>query len=183
MRPLDEDASNQTILLVCLWRLGGAERVVDVEDIAVEAHRIRPGRFSWSRHRDQIDLEKVRSTLRYLSRPAGGALIEGSTRSGWRLTAAGCAAAEKLDGTRPSDPRAAERRRLLGEPALRKLLSGRAAEITPAETASFFRFYDTRDARAKSAAVRRTLAFLAGDPELDDPARRLAALAFKENLR
>lgn len=48
--------------LAALLRLGGDASVVDLEDIAVEAHRLAPERFRWRRH-DFPNLELVRVVL------------------------------------------------------------------------------------------------------------------------
>src|SRR5689334_18326851 len=55
--------SQAEIVSLAVYRLGGAQRAVDTEDVAVEAHRIAPGRFSWKKYPDQINLELIRVFL------------------------------------------------------------------------------------------------------------------------
>lgn len=81
------------IVALAVHLLGGAERAVDTEDVAVQAHRLAPGRFSWKKYPDQINLELIRV---YLSdAKMKGELVLGSGRTGWRLTQKGLKWAEQ----------------------------------------------------------------------------------------
>lgn len=51
--PLDraeQEVSNSDLLLYSLYRLGGAGRYVDVEDVFVEVWKLAPARFSWRKY-------------------------------------------------------------------------------------------------------------------------------------
>lgn len=85
--------SNTDIVLVVLADLGGAERMVDIEDIAEAAWKAVPARFSWPRHQEYPDLDAVDVTLRAAKK--NEQLVTGSKRSGWMLTADGVARAEQ----------------------------------------------------------------------------------------
>lgn len=72
---------------MAVYRLGGAQRAIDTEDAAVEAHKLAPGRFSWKKYPDQINLELIRV---YLSdAKIKHDMLLGSGRTGWRLTQKG----------------------------------------------------------------------------------------------
>lgn len=72
--------------LAALLRLGGDTSFIDIEDIAVEAHRIAPDRFRWRRH-GFPNLDLVRITLSDANkRGASMVLYE---RNGRRLTVDG----------------------------------------------------------------------------------------------
>ena len=51
--------SQAEMVTLAVYRLGGAQRAVDTEDVAVEAHKLAPGRFSWRKYPDQINLELI----------------------------------------------------------------------------------------------------------------------------
>jgi hypothetical protein len=75
------------IVALALHILGGAERAIDTEDVAIQADQLAPGRFSWKKYPDQINLELIRV---YLSdAKTKGELVLGSGRTGWRLTQKG----------------------------------------------------------------------------------------------
>ncbi|MGA2514448.1 MAG: hypothetical protein ABSG37_12650 [Candidatus Limnocylindrales bacterium] len=71
--------------LAALLRLGGNAKMVDLEDIAVEAYVLAPDRFRWRRH-DFPNLELVRVMLSEAKR--GGHLVL-QDRKGWMLTVEG----------------------------------------------------------------------------------------------
>jgi hypothetical protein len=77
------------IVTYAVYLLGGAAKRVDTEDVAVKASEIAPGRFSWSKYPDQINLELVRVFLSDAKKPDKGQLLIGSGKTGWSLTPAG----------------------------------------------------------------------------------------------
>jgi hypothetical protein len=98
--------STRELVTLALYRLGGAQRAIDTEDVAMEAHRIGPGWFSWKKYPDQINLELVRINLVHAKE---NGLAIGLGRTGWRLTQKGLKWAEQAQKT--SGPFAAERTR------------------------------------------------------------------------
>ena len=81
--------SHSQVVALALFALGGDQRRVDTEDIAVKAHELAPGRFAWRKYPDQINLELVRVFLSDAKKPDSRALVVGSGRTGWSLTARG----------------------------------------------------------------------------------------------
>lgn len=77
------------VVALAVLRSGGAERYVDTEDVAVEANRIAPGRFTWRKYADQINLELIRVSLSDAKKAPKGALLIGSGTKGWRLSVNG----------------------------------------------------------------------------------------------
>jgi hypothetical protein len=73
---------------MAVYLLGGDQRPIDTEDVAVKANELGPGRFTWSKYPDQINLELIRV---FLSNAKKGptALLSGTGRTGWTLTRAG----------------------------------------------------------------------------------------------
>lgn len=87
-RPVgDPSVSNTDIVLVVLDDLGGAERRVNIEDIAEVSWQRVPARFSWPKLQRYPDLDAVDVTLRAAKK--NERLVTGSKRDGWMLTAAG----------------------------------------------------------------------------------------------
>jgi hypothetical protein len=86
---LTRGASQTEVVTLATYLLGGAQKAVDTEDIAVEAHRLAPGRFSWKKYPDQINLELIRVYLSDAKKSDKGELLLGSGRTGWRLTQRG----------------------------------------------------------------------------------------------
>jgi hypothetical protein len=87
VKKLTKDPSQAEVVTLAVYRLGGAQRAIDTEDAAVEAHKLAPGRFSWKKYPDQINLELIRV---YLSdAKIKHDMLLGSGRTGWRLTQKG----------------------------------------------------------------------------------------------
>jgi len=70
--------------------LAGAKTAsVDTEDIAMKANELAPGRFTWRKYKDQINIDTVRKRLWDATKPEKGSLLIGSEKMGWRLTKVG----------------------------------------------------------------------------------------------
>jgi hypothetical protein len=95
-KKLTDSTSQAELVTVALYRLGGAKRAIDTEDVAVEAYRISPSRFSWKKYPNQINLELIRV---FLSDAKKNALVIGSGRTGWRLTQRGLKWSEEVSET------------------------------------------------------------------------------------
>jgi hypothetical protein len=87
--------SQSEVVTLAVYLLGSGQRAIDTEDVAVEAHRLAPGRFAWTKYPDQINLELVRVYLSDAKKPDKGEMLIGSGRTGWRLTQRGLAWAQK----------------------------------------------------------------------------------------
>ena len=86
-----EDFSNPELVTIAVGLLDGHMRYADREDIAIKASQIAPGRFSWRKYPDRIDLEAVQTALRDAKKPRNGALLVGSNAKGWMLSPEGLA--------------------------------------------------------------------------------------------
>jgi len=116
--PVADDSSgsvsNVEVALKILDRLGGAEKFVDIEDVAAEGFALAPDRFGW-RTRPWASWERVRSAFVHAnqqSRGRGQPRLVVSSRGGesWRLTAEGVSMArstsraEGVELTHPALP-------------------------------------------------------------------------------
>jgi hypothetical protein len=91
--------TNKDLVLFALYKLGGAERLVHTEDVAVEVFRYPLGQqwYQWERYAEYPDKERVARELRRLKNARGFALVKGHVNigskkdrlDGWMLTAAG----------------------------------------------------------------------------------------------
>ena len=74
--------------MLAVHLLGGASKPVDTEDVAVKAHELAPGRLTWRKYPDQINLELARVFLSDAKKKEIG-YLSGTGRTGWRLTKKG----------------------------------------------------------------------------------------------
>lgn len=86
---LTGEVTHPQVVTIAVFLLGGADRFIDTEDVAIKAASIAPGRFGWRKYPEQINLELVRVYLSDAKKAAHGGLIDGSGRRGWTLTVAG----------------------------------------------------------------------------------------------
>src|SRR6266699_1562416 len=94
-KPLTNPTSQFEVVTLAVFLLGGDQRPVDTEDVAVKAHELAPGRFAWRKYPDQINLELIRVFLSDAKKPKNGAMLDGSGDTGWSLTPAGLQWAKK----------------------------------------------------------------------------------------
>ena len=183
------DMANYEIVVLAAYLAGAQYRYVDTEDIAVKANEIVPGRFSWRKYKDQINIESVRKRLWDAAKPEKGGYLIGSEMGGWLVTEAGCRYAEanltRLEWWDLSKNRLSrreqtwvvrERARMMGETAYQKLRSGAAKNITPVEAERFFRVDDYVVGDARRAKIERAKNALSNDPELSVAIDEIAKL-------
>ncbi len=166
------------IVVIAAYLLGADGKRIDTEDIAVKAHELAPGMFTWKKYKDQIDRELIYKHLWDLTKAEkGGEYVVGAKNDGWMLTLAGTEFARKavssLKGVPPAVKRkkeepwvGRERARMSGETAYAKYKDGRASEITLADAEKFFRLDDYVIGEARDRKVRQAENAFHGDPEL-----------------
>src|SRR6476619_4281374 len=88
---LTSEFSLHHVVAFAVLHCGGDGQFVDTEDVAVAANKLAPGRFTWRKYPDQINLELVRVFLSDAKKPAKGGLLLGSGTKGWRLSTSGLA--------------------------------------------------------------------------------------------
>jgi hypothetical protein len=172
-KQLTTNPSQSEVVTLAVYLLGHGQRAIDTEDVAVEAHRLAPGRFSWKKYPDQINLELIRV---YLSdAKIKSKLLIGSGRAGWRLTQTGLKWAQQvahdIENMRTSRTRAQlrsgsideqryllERKRLLSTDAWKIWKEGRR-DIPVAAAKEVFRIdsYATGDLRETKIIRVRSL--------------------------
>ena len=169
------DLSNREIVVLAAYLSGAQYRYTDTEDIAVKADEIAPGRFSWRKYKDHINLDTVRKRLGTPPSPKGVDIRSARRRGvGWQLRRAASFAEANitkltwvdLSKSRLSKDEEAwlgrERIRMTAEAAYRKFRAGKGKEVTPIEAERFFWVDDyvvgdARKAKLERASGRREI--------------------------
>jgi hypothetical protein len=179
-KKLTKKPSQAEVVTLAVFRLGGAQRAIDTEDVAVEAHKLAPGRFAWRKYPDQINLELIRVYLSDAKMKHG--FLLGAGKTGWRLTQAGLGWAEEAQGSAKDGGFARtraqsrgggideqryhrERTRITGTEAWRLWSSG-ARNIPPSEAKAVFRIDSYARGDLLEAKLTRVRAMFNGDEEI-----------------
>lgn len=89
-----EKLSDKDVALYALYLLGGWQKRIHTEDIALKCYQLAPSRFSWVKYPQYPDLTPARFALEAAKKLNYGALVEGESErkrtiksvGGWRLT-------------------------------------------------------------------------------------------------
>jgi hypothetical protein len=181
--------AQSNIVAIAAYMAGAAKKRVDMEDVAVKANEIAPGRFSWRKYKEQIDLELIYKHLWDLTKPDHGPYITGTKNEGWMLTLAGTTFVEKavqaVEGvnlgkvrlTKADEQRIKrDRARMLSEPAYIKVAKGRTVEVTIPEAERFFRLDDYVVGQARERKLAQAENALHDDPKLGPAVANAAKL-------
>lgn len=189
---MSKPLSNNEIVTLAVFLLGGDSHCVDTEDVAVKVNEIAPGRFTWRKYPDQINIEYVRVRLSEAKKSDSGGYLTGTGAKGWMLTQQGVSFArsrvKELRGVDLSKNRLsardkqwlrAERNRLCASEAFHKAQSGAIDAVTIQEAETFFRLDDYVTGSARSRKLTRILNAFGADKELGRAVRDLAELVRK----
>jgi hypothetical protein len=192
---MTREFANHEVVTLAVYLLGGEREPVDTEDVAKRANEITPGRFTWRKYKDQINLEVVRVSLSDAKKKAKGEYLIGSGNTGWSLSEAGLAFAREhgdaIEALGAAPPRRnvgqdrvrqqRERARLMATEAYAKIDAGRIDDLTRRDAESFFRI----DSYVLGDARRRRIATIANahgdDPELGPVIEHLAEMIEENN--
>jgi hypothetical protein len=180
---LTDTTSHVQVVTLAVFLEGGDHKAVDTEDVAIRANQLAPGRFSWRKHPEQINLELVRVYLSDAKSTEKGGLVVGSGRTGWSLTPAGLQwarlASKSLTGRDLSRSRdeggggsvderrwRRERARVLATTAWQRWASGSRTEIGVKEAAEVFRIDSYAEGRMRTMKITRLRSLLADDADL-----------------
>jgi hypothetical protein len=179
--------SNYELVTLAVFLLGGDSHCVDTEDVAVKVNEIAPGRFTWRKYPDQINIEYVRVRLSEAKKSESGAYLTGSGAGGWMLTEHGLVfarsrvknlrgadLARKRLSARDKQWLRTERIRLLTSEAFQKSKATGIETVTKQEAEAFFRLDDYVIGSARSRKLTRILNAFGGDSDLGQTIRDLA---------
>lgn len=186
--------SNHQIVVLALYLLGGETSYVHTEDIAVRANELAPGRFSWKRHLEQINLEHIRVFLTDAKKDKNGRLVGGSNRTGWILSDRGLAFARNsvsllsnLDLSRAPvsrkerEWRSRERDRLEDIVSARHITPQNCDSLALIDVESLFRLDDYVAGEARARLIYRYLNAFGDDPTLG-PVLRAASRRIRTDV-
>jgi hypothetical protein len=178
--------SNQQIVVIAAYLVGGDSMRVDTEDIAVKANEIAPGRFSWRKYPKQINIDTVRKRLWDACKPGKGGYILGSEKDGWTLTEDGVRFAQKSVNAITGFKKRlslkertwlkSERERLLCTDAYLEYSKQECDVITKRDAEGFFRIDNYVNKEAREQKLLRILNAFGDDPELGPAVRRFAEI-------
>ena len=188
MRTPKKSLANHEVLTLAVYLLGGETQRIDTEDIAVKANELAPGRFTWKKYADQINLELIRVYLSDAKKPDKGRYLVGSGNNGWMLSARGLDFARRNAGglagqdlSRPViDAKTQqwirrERSRLLTDDARQRFIREGPAAVTQQQAEAFFRLDAYVTGQARQTKILRVLNAFGDDPELGPTVRALAS--------
>lgn len=179
--------SNTQIAVLAAYLAGGSKAPADTEDVAVKAAELAPGRFSWRKYPEQINIETIRKRLWDAASDKMGRLLTGSERDGWLLTEAGLKFCQEHAGElsktgdgaiRMSQREQAwatrERVRMQAEAAYRKWQHGNIEEVQPVEAERFFRIDDYIVGDLRRSRIRRARDIFAADQTMSEAIDEIA---------
>jgi len=176
---VDKKFSNIEIVTLSVYLLGGDSSFIDTEDIAVKANQLAPGRFTWRKYPDQINISSIAKRLSDAKDPNKGGYLLGSFKQGWMLSEEGLVFSkerkkelEKSDLHRiPMNRKELiwknrEKERMLSSDAYEKLISDGLDSITVRDAEAFFRVDDYVTGSARERKIVRIKNMFKDDPDL-----------------
>lgn len=189
--------SNSHLVVVAVAELGGANRFVHPEDVALRADKLAPGKFRWKKFRDYIDVNIVKKALRDTKRKHGhtSPLLVGDNTKGWMLTPAGqewygqtgaalLSNAQQTEVNRKSSVEAeqeAERIRMRKTVAFKLYKSGKQDEISLTDFRRFARINEYFLSKARTRRFALVDNVVSSDRELAK-LWRILKVAFAEEM-
>jgi hypothetical protein len=178
-------------------QLGGDQRHIDTEDVAVRVFQFAPKRFGWRKYPEQINLELVRVYLSDAKKVEHGELLSGSGKTGWRLTRKGlewlASTRKRLDAFQKDEPvdrrsragsvdsnrRDREHKRILSLPAWAHWVEGERSVVL-ADAREVFRLDSYATPSVRESKLTRLKAMFADDEDLSRFLAHLSAEIDKE---
>ena len=167
--------------------MGGSNNYIDTEDVAVKSNELAPGRFSWQKYPEQINIEKVRTSLSDAKKPQKGGYLTGVHKQGWLLTKKGLLFCKKqahelghLDVSMAYRKNQdgfwqdREKTRMISTTAFEKVMSEDEDSITPREAEAFFRLDEYVVGQAREKKISRILTAFKDDADLSSIVKKLA---------
>ena len=179
---LTNDYTHTQVVALAVFELGGAEKYIDTEDVAIKANDLAPGRFCWQKYPDRINLEAVRKRLSDAKKAEHGSLVTGSPKKGWLLTHSGlkwakCVSenyvAQHGDRTKPIAGSAdinrykREKQRLAGSDAWNMWVTSKK-DITELHAKAVFRIDSYTTDEAKVQKIDRLRKLMIEDAEITE---------------
>jgi hypothetical protein len=178
--------ANHELVTLAVFLLGGEAKPVDLEDIAMKANEIAPGRFAWRKYSSQINIKNIDAFLWDAKKPKNGNYVLNSGKDEWVLTPVGVvfareriAALQDVDVSRKAlsakhkNWLRSERERMRGSPAFAKFRAGELDEVSEQEAEAFFRLDSYVTGRPREQKLLRLMNVFGDDAELGDAVKAL----------
>ena len=178
--------ANHELVTLAVFLLGGEAKPVDLEDIAIKANEVAPGRFAWRKYPSQINIKNVDAFLWDAKKPKNGQYVLNSGKDEWVLTAHGVAFARqriadlgeidvsrKALSARDKSWIRSERERMLASPAFAKYRAGGSKIVSEQEAEAFFRLDSYVMGRAREQKLLRLINVFGDDADLGDAVKAL----------
>ena len=184
---MDNSLSNIEIVTIAVFLLGGDSSYVDTEDIAVKTNELAPGRFTWRKYPDQINIDNIRKRLSDAKKAQKGSYLIGSHNDGWLLTEKGLEFSKKItkqlqDIEISREPinkkemawQRREKARMIASSAYTKATVKKFEKIKTQEAEAFFRLDDYVTGKARETKIIKYLNAFIDDPDLGSLIKILA---------
>jgi hypothetical protein len=171
--------ANHELVTLAIFLLGGEAKPVDLEDIAMRANEMAPGRFAWRKYPTQINIKNIDAFLWDAKKLKNGNYVVNSGKDEWVLTPTGVAfARERIAGLQGVDVSRkalsardknwlrSERERMLGSPAFAKFRAGELDRVNEQEVEAFFRLDSYVTGKAREQKLLRIINVFGEDGEL-----------------
>lgn len=176
------ELTNYQLATMAVALLGGDIAPVDREDVAIKLSQIAPGRFSWRKYPERVDLVAVVSALRDAKKPKNKELLVGGNVVGWMLSPRGLNWVKSLDLTTVDEReleaeyrrdsvkanQEAERARLRSTRAYELFTADKAEDISLHDFYRFARVNEYFQARTRQRQYAVIENAVAGDQILSD---------------
>ncbi len=172
--------TNPELVTIAVALLGGDKELVDREDVAIKANELAPGRFTWRKFPENIDLDAVGVALRDAKKPKNGGLVTGTNATGWMLAPSGIkwlaqhelsgdALADSTKSRKASVSAALEQEcvRMKGTRAYHLFVGGGKEEITINDFRTFTRVNEYFQAKARARRYAVVENAVSSDTHLD----------------
>jgi hypothetical protein len=90
-RVIRKSFANHELVTLAVFLCGGDAKPVDLEDVAMKANKLAPGRFTWRKYSDQINIKNIDAFLWDAKKAKSGNLVLNVERDQWTLTETGVA--------------------------------------------------------------------------------------------
>ena len=171
--------ANHELVTLALFLRGGGTKAVDIEEIAVTANKLAPGRFTWKHYPEQINIKNVDAFLWDARKAKNGSYVASAKRDEWILTTEGLRfAREHVSELKGADlSRKAlsakernwmrrERERMVASAAYNRFAAGNGDNISAQEAEAFFRVDAYVTGQARAAKLLRARSMFGEDPDL-----------------
>lgn len=194
--PETDPVAGHELVTLAVYLLGGDGKEIHTEDVAMKVNELAPGRFTWRKYKDQIDIEIIRVVLSNAKKKQCGAYLRGTGVSGWMLTEAGlefarsniarvstqASPSERLSNDEKRRRRL-EQAQIASSDVFQKFKAGDLSKITKHAAETAFRLNDYIVGETRKRKVDRIVNTQGDDPEIGEAVRFLAKIVLKEDIQ